>query len=58
MMHGAGKSDLAIVAVKPANKAEKPAAEIAAMRRRSRWSQGRGPRGMRTSKARAGRRAG
>ena len=50
MMDGIGKSDLAIVAVKPTNKA--------VCRLRSRWSQGRGPRGTRTSKARAGHRAG
>src|SRR5690349_16889696 len=30
MMHGGGKSDFAIVAVKPANKAEQPAAERSA----------------------------
>src|SRR5216684_1357523 len=30
MMHGRGKSDFAIVAVKPANKAEQPAAERSA----------------------------
>ena len=30
MMHGHEKSDLAIVAVKPANKAEQPAAEQSA----------------------------
>ena len=60
MMHGHEKSDLAIVAVKPANKAGKPAVERSAAKRpqRSRWSQGRGPREMRTSKARAGRRVG
>ena len=28
MMHGRGKSDFAIVAVKPANKAERSAAEL------------------------------
>ena len=60
MMHGHEKSDPAIVAVKPANKAEHSAAEQSAVDQpqRSRWSQGRGPRGMRTSKARAGLRAG
>ena len=60
MMHGHEKSDPAIVAVKPANKAEQLAAEQSAAEQpqRSRWSQGRGPREMRTSKARAGRRAG
>ena len=50
MMHGREKSDSAIVAVKPTNKAGRPL--------RSRWSQGRGPRGTRASKARAGHRAG
>ena len=50
MMHGHGKSDSAIVAAKPANKAGQP--------RRSRWSEGRRPRGMRTNKARAGHRTG
>ena len=50
MMHGREKSDSAIVAVKPANKAGRPL--------RSRWSEGRGPRGMRASKARAGHRTG
>jgi hypothetical protein len=49
MMHGRGKSDSAIVAAKPANNVDPL---------RSQWSQGRRPRGMRTSKARAGRRAG
>ena len=43
MMHGREKSDSAIVAEKPTNKAVRP--------QRSRWSQGRGPRGTRTSKA-------
>ena len=50
MMHGREKSDSAIVARKPTNKAGRP--------RRSRWSEGRGPRGTRASKARAGHRAG
>ena len=50
MMNAREKSDPAIVAMKPANKAERP--------RRSRWSQGRGPRGMRASKARPGLSAG
>ena len=59
MMHGRGKSDLAIVAVKPANNAEHPAEQSAVEElRRSQWSEGRRPRGMRASKARAGRRAG
>ena len=52
MMHDREKSDSAIVAGKPANKAR------VHDRRRSRWSQGRGPRGTRASKARAGHRAG
>ena len=47
MMHGRGESDAAIVAAKPTNKAERFAAE-----------QGRRPREMRASKARAGHRAG
>ena len=46
MMHGHEKSDLAIVAGKLANKAEQSAAES--------WSERRGPRGMRASKARTG----
>ena len=46
MMHGHEKSRSAIVAVKPMNKAEHPL--------RSRWSEGRRPRGMWTSSARAG----
>ena len=50
MMHGRGKSDFAIVAVKPANKAEQSAAELVEQRAETRE--------MRTSKARAGRRAG
>ena len=59
MMHGHEKSDPAIVAVKPANKAEQPLrSNPRRSTQRSRWSQGRGPRGMRTSKARAGRRTG
>ena len=59
MMHGHEKSDPAIVAVKPANKAEQPAAEqSAAEAQRSQWSQGRGPREMRASKAVPGHRAG
>jgi len=44
MMHGRGKSSPAIVARKPANKAE-PRRWLP----RSRWSEGQGPRGMRTS---------
>ena len=53
MMHGRGKSSPAIVARKPANKAE-PRRWLP----RRRWSEGQGPRGMRTSKARTGRRTG
>jgi hypothetical protein len=49
MMHGHEKSDPAIVAVKPANKAERSAAEL--VERRA------GTEGMRTSKARTGLRA-
>jgi hypothetical protein len=54
MMHGRGKSDSAIVAVKPTNKVARPAAEQSVKLLRSRWSQGRRPRGMRTGKARTG----
>ena len=50
MMHGHEKSDSAIVAGKPTNKAERSL--------RSWWSQGRRPRGMWTSKARTGLSAG
>jgi hypothetical protein len=50
MMHGREKSDSAIVAEKPTNKAVRP--------QRSRWSQGQGPRGTRTSKAWTGHRTG
>jgi len=50
MMHDRGKSDSAIVAVKPTNNAGN--------RRRSRWSQGRGPRGTQASKAHTGHRVG
>ena len=56
MMHGPEKSDPVIVAGKPANKAA-PLRSIRRAARRSRWSQGRGPRGMRTGKARTGLRA-
>ena len=56
MMHGREKSDPAIVAVKPANKAKEAHCGGICGRRtqRSWWSEGRGPRGMRTSKARTG----
>ena len=50
MMHGCGKSDFAIVAEKPANKAEQSAAESVEPRAETK--------GMRTSKARTGLRAG
>jgi hypothetical protein len=50
MMHGPEKSDLAIVAGKPTNKAERSAAEL--VERRA------GPRGMRANQARAGLSAG
>ena len=60
MMHGHEKSDPAIVAMKPANKAGFPLRS--SLRRnqplRSRWSKGRGPRGMRLGKARTGLSAG
>jgi hypothetical protein len=46
MMHERRKSDSAVGATKPANKAERSAA--------SWWSKGQGPRGMRISKACAG----
>jgi hypothetical protein len=50
LMHDPEKSDSGIVALKPMNKAGRPAAS---------WrSQGRGPRETRTNKARTGRRAG
>ena len=52
MMHGREKSDSAIVAVKPANKAERSAAEQTAEPRRSRWSEGGKPRRMWTSSVR------
>ena len=54
MMHGAEKSDPAIVAGKPANKAMSTLRSIprGCQSLRSRWSEGRGPRGMRASKAR------
>ena len=60
MMHGHEKLDPLIVAAKPANKVA-PRSWSNPRRdqlRRSRWSEGRGPRGMRISKARAGHRAG
>src|SRR6516162_7834631 len=58
MMHGREKSDLAIVAMKPANKRTSPLRRhLQGQAQRSRWSEGRGPRGMRTSKARTGLRA-
>ena len=59
MMHGHEKSDLVIVAMKPANKAkESPLRRrLRGRSQRSRWSEGRGPRGIRTSKARTGLRA-
>ena len=56
MMHGHEKSDPAIVAVKPANKVAPRcgAIRVRSQPQRSRWSEGRGPRGMRTGKARTG----
>ena len=50
MMHEPEEADFAIVATKPANRAGQPV--------RSRWSEGRGSGGTRTSKARAGHRTG
>jgi len=60
MMHGAEKSDPAIVAGKPTNKAMSTLRSIPLRYQslRSRWSEGRGPRGMRASKARTRHRAG
>src|ERR1700682_5453601 len=58
MMHRREKSDPAVVARKPANKAGQPAAEPAEPRARPREGGGQGPRGMRASTARAGHRAG
>ena len=58
MMHGHEKSDSAIVAGKPTNKAEDPLRSIRGQPPRSWWSEGRRPRGMRTSKARTGLRTG
>ena len=58
MMHGHEKSDLVIVAVKPTNKAKRklPAEVFSQVGGRSGvcGSEGRGPRGIRTSKARTG----
>ena len=46
MMYGRGKSDFAIVAVKPANKADHSAEHLRWRQlQRSRWSEGRRPRG-------------
>ena len=60
MMYGPEKSDHAIVAMKPTNKVMSPAAEYSAAcpLLRSRWSEGRGPRGMWASKVRTGLSAG
>ena len=57
MMHGRGKSDLAIVAMKPANKANEPTAEASTGASAAEPVERRGARGMRTSKARTGLRA-
>src|SRR5262249_14855344 len=58
MMPGHEKSDLVIVAMKPANKAKSPLRRrLRGRAQRCRWSEGRGPRGIRTSKARTGLRA-
>ena len=53
MMHGRGKSDEAIVAMKPANKAERSAAEPGEPRACPREGGGPRPREMRASTARA-----
>jgi hypothetical protein len=58
VMHEPEKSDAVVVAVKPANKAERSAAELVEPRACPRESGGRRPRGTRASKARAGRRTG
>ena len=60
MVHGHEESDCAIVAVKPANKVAHPAVEQSAMGPAAAEpvEPRAEPRGMRTSKARAGRRAG
>ena len=59
MMHGHEKSDLVIVAVKLANKAKEAHCGGVCGGERSgvRWSEGRGPRGIRTSTTRTGPRA-
>ena len=56
MMHGHEKSDLVIVVMKPANKAKKAPLQrrLRGRSQRCRWSEGRRPRGIRTSKARTG----
>jgi len=60
MMHGPEKSELAVVAVKPANKVEQPAPERSAAKLKAAEPVERraGTRGMRVSKARTGHRAG
>ena len=56
MMYGPEKSDPAIVAMKLANKVMSSLRSIPSrcQSQRSRWSEGRGPREMRASKARTG----
>ena len=58
MMHGHEKSDLVIVAMKPANKAkEAHCGGVCGGERSGVVSEGRGPRGIRTSTTRTGPRA-
>ena len=58
MMHGREKSDLVIVAMKPANKAkEAHCGGVCGGDAAESWSEGRGPRGIRTSTTRTGPRA-
>jgi hypothetical protein len=57
-MHGGEQSDLAIVAVKPANKTGQPDAEWVERRACPGGGRGPGPREMRDSNARAGHRTG
>src|SRR5262249_38994517 len=56
MMHGHEKPDLVIVALKPAEQSEGSLLRrrLRGRSQRCRWSEGRGPRGIRTSKARTG----
>ena len=58
MMHGHEKSDPAVVASKPANKAGEPGAERVERRACPGEGRGQGPRGTRSSETRTGHRAG